>query len=289
MSKKKKLLKIQAKEIKINNKLDELFEEKDFVYFDFYSELNEIINFVINNLHFKNCNYTNEALRSKIRDHGKRVSKNVDEIIIYLSEIKLIKLSNIEKQNLKIASLLHDIGKIYKDDNHEIYSAIISKYLMNMDYKMRKDSIFNEARINEIINIILNHSHKKKKRNEINICSKILRDADLFDENCGHSLVSLLASVIKNNSKKVDKKGNKIYNLNHLIYDESDRYLNEVQTYHHLCDIYDRINIYENIFLFNKMLKEAISIYDEMTFNHKYEYKKNGGIIDDDKYIIRID
>ena len=45
MSKKKKLLKIQAKEIKINNKLDELFEEKDFVYFDFYSELNEIINF----------------------------------------------------------------------------------------------------------------------------------------------------------------------------------------------------------------------------------------------------
>ena len=30
-------------------------------------------------------------------------------------------------------------------------------------------------------------------------------------ENCGHSLVSLLASVIKNNSKKVDKKGNKIY------------------------------------------------------------------------------
>ena len=95
------------------------------------------------------------------------------------------------------------------------------------------------------------HSNKNKKRNKITLMTKVLRDADLFDEKCGDSLTLLLYAKIKCPK----------WSLNSLEYDKSDEYIVEITKEKYYDDIKSKINIDEDFPVFKSEQQRAIDKY----------------------------
>lgn len=191
----------------------------------------------------KNFNKTSDvdALKNKIISHGHRVYKNAIKIINNLEAKEKLSLTNNEKGIITIACMMHDIGKIYSDKNHNFYSTVIIDYILSKDKNISKDTV------NSILEMVYFHSNKSKRKDKISMFAKILRDADLFDENCGESLFILLMTKIDNQSK----------NLNNVDYKVSKRLLKEKNDYIYTEKIKRKININVDVKLYNKLLQEA--------------------------------
>lgn len=201
----------------------------------------ELLETIINNVNSLYCEDNKEDLKRKIINHSNRVYRNMKLIVTNLELNEKIFLSKRDKFVLSVSCLLHDIGKIYKDKDHNIYSTII------VDYLLRLDKRFDEDLINDILDVIYNHSKKTKKKGKIFILSKIMRDADLFDEECGDSLFYLLIGTSefkKSNLNKIKIKEAKL-----LLYSKRDQ--------KHKDEIKSKINTPGGYELYEKLLSEA--------------------------------
>lgn len=267
-------------EKKIINKIDKLMYHNDIIYFDFTYEIEEALNFMIEKIKFDTCEYKVKELRLRVKNHSRRVKNLCDKICVFLEENRIASICRDDKIVIEIAAMYHDIGKIYNDDNHEIYSTIIMEHLLDLDLRFNPNTKLTKDIISKILKVIKNHTKKRKNKDTIDICSKILRDADNLDENCGYSLLQLLTSLIECDSKK--------YTLNRQRYIKSDTLLLNKIDPHHMDKVINRLNIPENIYLYKNLLMWAMEQYDLISDLHRYEYKRNGGIVDDDGYIIRI-
>ena len=196
-----------------------------------------------------------KILRNKIIGHGQRVYKNANRIMTNLEKKEKIFLTDREKGILTIACMMHDIGKVYSDKNHNFYSVVIIDYILSKDKNIPKDTL------NSILEIIYFHSHKGKRKEKISILAKILRDSDLFDENCGESLFILLLTKIENNNS----------NLNNIDYKSAKLLLKEKTDYVYTERIKRKINITSDIKLYTKLLREATMNFYEFIQPFEYE------------------
>lgn len=192
-------------------------------------------------------------LTHQVIKHSFRVAENLQMIICHLSD-KGYYFNDDELYGMYISTILHDIGKIITEnddipkDDHSIVSYLMVKYLID---KYPKINIkFNK---NDVLEMIYSHSKKTKHRKKISIYSKIVRDADLFDECCGDSLYDLLRDVTlcENN------------NLNSYDYTEPDEIIKNLKTNRYKEYVIERINVEDNIKLFKKELKRAEKRYIE--------------------------
>lgn len=201
----------------------------------------ELLETIIDNFESEFCEDNKEVLKRKIINHSNRVYRNMKLIVTNLELNGKIFLSKRDKFVLSVSCLFHDIGKVYGDNNHHIYSTIIVEYLLRLDKR------FDEDLINDILDVIYNHSKKTKKKGKISILSKIMRDADLFDEECGDSLFYLLIGVSgfkKCNLNKINLKQAKL-----LLYSKRDQ--------KHKDEIKSKINTPGGYELYEKLLSEA--------------------------------
>ena len=197
---------------------------------------------IINNVNSLYCKDNKEDLKRKIINHSNRVYRNMKLIVTNLELKEKIFLSKRDKFILSVSCLLHDIGKVYNDSNHNYYSVII------VDYLLRLDKRFDEDLINDILDVIYNHSKKTKKKGKISILSKIMRDADLFDEECGDSLFYLLIGV--GEFKKCNFNKIKLKEAKRLLYSKRDQ--------RHKDEIKSKINTPGGYELYEKLLFEAV-------------------------------
>lgn len=201
----------------------------------------KLIETIIDNFESEFCEDNKEVLKRKIINHSNRVYRNMKLIVANLELNEKIFLSKRDKFVLSVSCLLHDIGKVYKDKDHNIYSTII------VDYLLRLDNRFDEDLINDILDVIYNHSKKTKKKGKISILSKIMRDADLFDEECGDSLFYLLIGTSE--FKKCNLNKIKIKEAKLLLYSKRDQ--------KHKDEIKSKINTPGGYELYEKLLSEA--------------------------------
>lgn len=201
----------------------------------------KLLEIIIDNFESDFCEDSKEVLKRKIINHSNRVYRNMKLIATNLELNEKIFLSKRDKFILSVSCLLHDIGKVYKDKDHHIYSTVI------VDYLLRLDNRFDEDLINDILDVIYNHSKKTKKKNKISILSKIMRDADLFDEECGDSLFYLLIGVSE--FKKCNFNKIKLKEAKRLLYSKRDQ--------SHKDEIKSKINAPGGYELYEKLLFEA--------------------------------
>lgn len=222
----------------IHNWIDEIIKKK------LYKGMSviKLLNIFIDNIHSNICNEKRPTLRRKIISHSNRVYKNMN-IIINFYEMKFHDyLSEEDKFVLTIACMFHDIGKVYSDDNHNLFSTVIVEYFLSMDERFDRDLI------NKILEVIYFHSNKTKRKNKISLLAKILRDADLFDENCGFSLDILLVSKIANEKNNLNKL--KIKEVKKMLYEKT----NDIQKE----DIKRKINVPGCYELYEYLLRQSI-------------------------------
>ena len=189
----------------------------------------------------KFCKDDKETLRRKIIRHSNRVYKNMKIIVSFYEITTHDYLSEEDKFVLTIACMLHDIGKVYSDDNHNLFSTVIVEYLLSMDDRFDRDLI------NKILEVIYFHSNKTKRKNKISLLAKILRDADLFDENCGFSLDILLISKIVNEKSNLNKL--KIKEAKMMLYEKTNDGQKE--------DIKRKINVPGGYELYEQLLRQS--------------------------------
>ena len=201
----------------------------------------KLLEIIIDNFESDFCEDNKEVLKRKIINHSNRVYRNMKLIVTNLELNEKIFLSERDKFILSVSCLLHDIGKVYKDKDHHIYSVII------VDYLLRLDKRFDDDLINDILDVIYNHSKKTKKKDKLSILSKIMRDADLFDEECGDSLFYLLIGI----------SGFKKYNLNKINLKQAKVLLYSKRDQKHKDEIKSKINTPRGYELYEKLLSEA--------------------------------
>ena len=169
-------------------------------------KLEGLISGVINSTNAAIGNLIAEGDKEKIFKvvyHAKRVYENINTITNHLQNSGII-LTVDEYEDLYIASLFHDVGKLYKDSKrHPEFSAIIFDNISDLIF--RDLSISRKSRITQMI---YNHGNKLDKDPSLLYTTKILRDADLFDEKCGDSLLALALNNVVSD-REIDKIKNK--------------------------------------------------------------------------------
>lgn len=201
----------------------------------------KLLNIFIDNIYSNLCDEKRSTLRRKIIRHSNRVYKNMKTIVSFYEITTHDYLSEEDKFVLTIACMLHDIGKVYSDDNHNLFSTVIVEYLLSMDGRFDRDLI------NKILEVIYFHSNKTKRKNKISLLAKILRDADLFDENCGFSLDILLISKIVNEKSNLNKL--KIKEAKMMLYEKTNDGQKE--------DIKRKINVPGCYELYEQLLRQS--------------------------------
>ncbi len=104
--------------------------------------------------------------------HSLRVHSYATKII----ENEFCSISDDDRSIIEIAAILHDIGKIQSGEKHAKYSAEIVRRWLDSNTNIAgriKDT-------NKLIRVIETHSDKEEK--EKDLCSKIIKDADILDE-----------------------------------------------------------------------------------------------------------
>lgn len=198
-------------------------------------------------------------LTHQIIKHSFRVLNNLRTILLFLKD-KGYKFNIDELNNMTIGVVLHDVGKVMcesdkklKDAPHNLIGYLMIKRLFKYDNKL---SNYDKCVILEMIKM---HSDKRKDRDKITIYTKLLRDADLFDEICGDSLYDLLRdlTICVN------------INLNTYEYDGIPELIKESKSDSTIQKIVKRINVKENRKLFYRELKKAEAKYNEYFFRPK--------------------
>lgn len=220
------------------------------------NSLIELLNYFIINFKSTLCDDNEKELRRKIISHSNRVYKNMKIIVKNLEINEGIFLSKEEMFILSLSCMLHDIGKVYSDKHHNFYSTVIVEYLLSLDER------FDSELINKILEVIYFHSKKDKKQDKISILAKILRDADLFDEECGDSLLYLLISKIENNKDT----------LNKLKIKDAKKLLREKMSDENRKEIESKINTPGGKELYRHLLDETIEkFYMYIDYIEEYE------------------
>lgn len=211
-------------------------------------------------------------LTHQIIKHSFRVLNNLRTILLFLKD-KGYKFNIDELNNMTIGAVLHDVGKVMcesdkklKDAPHNLIGYLMIKRLFKYDNKL---SNYDKCVILEMIKM---HSDKRKDRDKITIYTKLLRDADLFDEICGDSLYDLLRdlTICVN------------INLNTYEYDGIPELIKESKSDSTIQKIVKRINVKENRKLFYRELKKAEAKYNEYFFRPKCNTTLNDIYDEDD-------
>lgn len=140
------------------------------------SNLDNTRKFLVNYLQGKTCNYEVTHPWRKgwefVVQHSFRVESYVSKILLGEKH----NLSQKEVEVLRIAAILHDIGRIDDRKNHAVYGAGISRKWLKEDgnVELSKESI------DRCVYMIEKHSDKESY--EPDLCSRILKDADILDE-----------------------------------------------------------------------------------------------------------
>jgi len=138
--------------------------------------MEEAKNFLLSYLEGKECEY--ETTHPWRRDskfiilHCLRVQACALEITKNQEEL----VSEEEKKLIELAAILHDIGKADNCEEHAVCSAGIVKAWLSENIHLANE--IKDA--NRLVRIIEDHSNKDGY--EKDICSAILKDADLLDE-----------------------------------------------------------------------------------------------------------
>lgn len=211
-------------------------------------------------------------LTHQIIKHSFRVLNNLRTILLFLKD-KGYKFNIGELNNMTIGAVLHDVGKVMcesdkklKDAPHSLIGYLMIKRLFKYDNKL---SNYDKCVILEMIKM---HSDKRKDRDKITIYTKLLRDADLFDEICGDSLYDLLRDL----TTCVN------INLNTYEYDGILELIKESKSDSTIQKIVKRINVKENRKLFYRELKKAEAKYNEYFFKPKCNTTLNDIYDEDD-------
>ena len=225
-----------------------------------------------------------DRLRNEILRHTIRVVEHKN-IILEFGTKQGRQYDKCDRYITNVNCMLHDIGKLYKDDeNHAIYSYIMVKYLIDND-----DNPVHKNHYNDILEPILMHGNKEKYKNKIIEYTAILRDADVFDENCGHSLVRMLYETImwRNIDDDILKYAEPSYkwldkiNLNKENFSVSDGLMSMKNSPEYITKIKNKINIPWDKSLYDIERHHAIDKY----LKTKYDYlEKKEDCINDDEY-----
>jgi len=196
--------------------------------------------------------YDEKEKRNRVYEHSLRVFENVKMIIKFIDS-QGISIKPELMADVTIATLLHDIGKLYKDTSeHNIYSYIMTDYILN------KNNELTEERKTRIKNAVLYHNDKDKYIGKVDFCTKILRDADTLDEEACNGLYELLMVNITNNSKKD--------NLNKIDYSTADKILFDKTDYHHKEKVRNKLNLIYSKELYEYLLYDASARYFEIRY-----------------------
>ena len=268
MSKKEKII----KQILVNNVFDNIYNKND------YKDEEEFYFHIIELFDFDNPDYYKEDLYSVCVEHGIRVCQNALMIMNYHEEIGYRKYSNREKHIVRIASIFHDIGKLYKKKNHAKWGSIIMGLLFELEFKINECNNISKSDAKEITKIIKFHGEKEEYRDKIDILTKVVRDADRFDEMCGDSLVETAVANIRNRNKNINEDSVNKANLNYLDYRIADMVMSSRNTNEVKAMMKREININVDYELYLKLLNQANHEYDRRTQFHRLR----------DKHVIRI-
>ncbi|HEY8444526.1 MAG TPA: HD domain-containing protein [Bacilli bacterium] len=126
------------------------------------------------------------------RKHQKSIY--LHSLRVHHNALRLMKSETVneEEQNIiEMAALTHDLGKLEKGENHGIRSReIVCEWLKE------NPIIQKQIDCNRLLDIIASHSIKEENDNDI--CSQILKDADLLDE---LGALSIIMQVYKTNNE----------------------------------------------------------------------------------------
>ena len=268
MSKKEK----EIQKILINSVFDNIYSRNNYIdEEDFYFQIIQLFD-------YDNPDYYKEDLYAVCVEHGIRVWLNAELIMQYHEDIGYRKYSAREKDIIKIASIFHDIGKLYKKKNHAKWGSLIIRHLFNLEFKVNGSKNISRSDAEEIIQIIQYHGDKEDYRDTISQLTKVVRDADRFDEMCGDSLVETAIANIRNYRKNINEENVEKANLNYLDYRISDMIMNNRNDNETKAMMKREININVDYDLYLQLLNQANHEYDRRTQFHRLR----------DKHIIRI-
>ena len=234
-----------VKRIKIQiDKIIKLFD-RNMNILDFLKEF-------CNNFYSEFCDYPERERINRVYEHSIRVFENLKMMIKYIdSQGILIKPELMA--DVTIATLLHDIGKLYKDNSkHNIYSYIMVDHLLSINNELSYE------RKERIKNAVLYHSDKEKYVECIDFCTKLLRDADTLDEEAGNGLYELLMVNSVTNSKKGT--------LNKVDYSLSDQILFDKTDYNHKEKVRNKLNTIYGKQMYDYLLYDASARYFEIRY-----------------------
>ena len=268
MSKKEK----EIKQVLINNVFENIYSRNN------YKDEEEFYFHIIELFDYDNPDYYKEDLYSVCVEHGIRVWYNALQIMNYHEEIGYRKYKNREKRIVRIASIFHDIGKLYKKKNHAKWGSIIMEVLFNLEFKNNGYKNISKCDAEEVFRIIKFHGEKEEYRDKIDILTKVVRDADRFDEMCGDSLVETAIANIRNRNKNINESNINKANLNYLDYRIADMVMSSRNTDDVKAMMKREININVDYELYLQLLNRANHEYDRRTQFHRLR----------DKHVIRI-
>lgn len=280
-----------AKKEKHNSKIRKMINENITNQLNNDMDITDVLLVLCNNIDSKNCDLSIKEKIFKVVYHAKRVYENINTITNHLQNNGII-LTVDEYEDLYIASLFHDIGKLYKDSKrHPEFSAIIFDNISDLIF--RDLSISRKSRI---IQMIYNHGNKLDKDPSLLYTTKILRDADLFDEKCGDSLLALALNNVVSD-REIDKIKNKdihelsgvlTKNLNKCIFKFSDLVIEDANSKSFIESNLNKINIELNKDLYIKLLKDATDKYKDITnYDDRHNIKTGHKLMN--KYTCKID
>jgi uncharacterized protein len=128
--------------------------------------------------HRKHKNYIEETIHPWRKD-AKQVIMHSFRVYSYALKIIATQknmLSSEEILLIKLAAILHDAGKFYKKENHAQKSVEIVQKWLHENNKYFENAVD----IERLLRIIGGHSNKEQEDQDL--CSIILKDADILDE-----------------------------------------------------------------------------------------------------------
>lgn len=103
-------------------------------------------------------------------------SLRVESYVVRLLEEEPHSLTESERRSLRLAAILHDIGRLEKTENHATTGAEIVGMWFRADPLRRLPLV----EVQRVVELIADHSNKD--RNDSDFSKAVLKDADILDE-----------------------------------------------------------------------------------------------------------